>query len=87
MELLEFSLLALVGGIILNFMPCVLPVLTMKVFHVVETAQESPQENRRLGTASANSDPSDFIPLLSSVHTPSVDLAWRTTFFRLALDV
>ncbi len=51
MELLEYSLIAFVGGIILNFMPCVLPVLTMKVFHVVETAQESPEENRRLGTA------------------------------------
>jgi thiol:disulfide interchange protein DsbD len=51
MEFLEYSLLAFAGGIILNIMPCVLPVLTMKVFHVVETAQESPAENRRLGSA------------------------------------
>jgi len=29
---------AILGGVILNLMPCVLPVLTMKVFHVLEQA-------------------------------------------------
>ncbi len=42
---------ALGGGIILNVMPCVLPVLTMKVFHVVEQAKEDPGTNRKHGIA------------------------------------
>ncbi|MEM1029490.1 MAG: thioredoxin family protein [Myxococcota bacterium] len=42
---------ALVGGLVLNVMPCVLPVLTMKVFHVVEQAKEDPGTNRRHGIA------------------------------------
>ncbi len=36
MDLLLNILLGFVGGLILNVMPCVLPVLTMKVFHLVE---------------------------------------------------
>jgi thiol:disulfide interchange protein DsbD len=33
--------LALLGGLILNLMPCVLPILAIKVFHVAELAHES----------------------------------------------
>lgn len=33
--------LALLGGLILNLMPCVLPVLAIKVFHVAELAHQS----------------------------------------------
>ena len=32
---------ALLGGLILNLMPCVLPVLAIKVFHIAELAHES----------------------------------------------
>ncbi len=32
--------LAFVGGVILNVMPCVLPVLTLKVFHTIESYSE-----------------------------------------------
>ncbi len=39
------------GGIILNVMPCVLPVLTMKIFHVMQQGQESRQEMRAHGLA------------------------------------
>jgi thiol:disulfide interchange protein len=42
---------AFVGGIILNIMPCVLPVLTMKVFHVIKKAQDDPASNRKHGLA------------------------------------
>ena len=42
---------AFAGGLILNVMPCVLPVLTMKVFHMIDTADASPQENRLHGLA------------------------------------
>ena len=43
--------LAFVGGLILNVMPCVLPVLTFKVFHMLEQKDLSPAENRLHGLA------------------------------------
>jgi thiol:disulfide interchange protein DsbD len=42
---------AFLGGLILNVMPCVLPVLTMKVFHVIKKSQEDPGANRKHGIA------------------------------------
>ena len=53
---MEHSLLyyigaAFVGGIILNAMPCVLPVLTMKVFHLIEHADDEPHVTRKHGIA------------------------------------
>ena len=39
-------LLAIVGGAILNFMPCVLPVLALKVFRIVESHHASRNELR-----------------------------------------
>ncbi len=42
---------ALVGGFLLNLMPCVLPVLTMKVFHLLEHAADDPSEHRKHGVA------------------------------------
>ena len=50
-EFLTTMGLAFVGGIILNVMPCVLPVLTMKVFHMVKHSQEDPSHNRIHGLA------------------------------------
>lgn len=43
--------LGFIGGIILNIMPCVLPVLTMKVFHVIEHGKDDPASNRKHGVA------------------------------------
>ncbi|MGM9998310.1 MAG: thioredoxin family protein [Candidatus Bruticola sp.] len=40
-----YTLFAFAGGIILNFMPCVFPVLSLKVFNFIEQAGNS--ENRR----------------------------------------
>ena len=42
---------AFLGGVILNIMPCVLPVLTMKVFHIVDQGAEDAASNRRHGVA------------------------------------
>ena len=50
-DLLTYLGAAFLGGIILNIMPCVLPVLTMKVFHIVERGSEDPAGNRRHGLA------------------------------------
>ncbi len=41
-----FFLLAFVGGVILNFMPCVLPVLTIKFASVLKAADQSPARVR-----------------------------------------
>ena len=47
MELLQTMGLAFLGGLILNIMPCVLPVLTMKIFGLVEHSGASAAENRK----------------------------------------
>ncbi|NEO23135.1 thioredoxin family protein, partial [Moorena sp. SIO4A5] len=43
----EVLLLALLGGIILNLMPCVFPVLSLKALNIVQKSQKSPQQVRR----------------------------------------
>ena len=40
---LFYLLLAFVGGLILNVMPCVLPVISLKLFHLVGHSDESPR--------------------------------------------
>jgi thiol:disulfide interchange protein len=44
---------ALVAGIILNFMPCVFPVLSIKILHLTEHKAETPQRVRLHGIAYA----------------------------------
>ncbi len=55
LESLQYVGLGLLGGLILNVMPCVLPVLTMKVFHVIEHSSagdgSSDRERRLHGLA------------------------------------
>lgn len=48
-----FSMLAFafVGGLLLNLMPCVLPVLTLKLFGLVSHGGASPAEQKRSGLA------------------------------------
>jgi len=41
--------LAFLGGLILNIMPCVLPVISLKILGFVQQSQQSPGEVRRLG--------------------------------------
>jgi thiol:disulfide interchange protein DsbD len=51
--ILEAILLALVGGLILNLMPCVLPILAIKVFSVAEMAGRSRRHVLESGAAYA----------------------------------
>lgn len=53
MGFVEYILFAFVGGIILNVMPCVLPVLTLKAFHVVDSLRADPGGARMHGLAYA----------------------------------
>ncbi len=48
---LQVLFLALLGGLILNGMPCVLPVLAIKVVAVADLAEKAPREVRRHGVA------------------------------------
>ncbi len=50
-SLLQAALLALVAGVILNLMPCVFPVLSIKVLHLTQHAQESAARIRMHGLA------------------------------------
>ncbi len=43
--------LAILGGLLLNIMPCVLPVIALKVFGLVKMAGDEPKRVRRLGWA------------------------------------
>ncbi len=43
--------MALIGGLVLNVMPCVLPVLTLKVYGLVEQGASDARERRRAGLA------------------------------------
>ncbi len=49
--LLEAVLFALLGGIVLNLMPCVFPVLSLKVLGVAQQASEAPARIRLHGIA------------------------------------
>lgn len=48
-RLLAMLGLAFLGGLILNFMPCVLPVIALKVFSFVNQSKEHPRRVRALG--------------------------------------
>ena len=48
-KLLPMLGFAFLGGLILNIMPCVLPVIALKVFGFVSQSQESPARVRKLG--------------------------------------
>jgi thiol:disulfide interchange protein DsbD len=49
--LIEAVLLALLGGVVLNLMPCVLPVLSLKAMSLVAHAKSAPREVRLQGLA------------------------------------
>jgi thiol:disulfide interchange protein DsbD len=51
LSLLRVLALALAGGVVLNLMPCVLPVLSMKAFGLVQHAREHAATLRRHGLA------------------------------------
>lgn len=48
-SLWQFLVYGLLGGLILNLMPCVLPVISLKVFGFMKQADESPARILRLG--------------------------------------
>ena len=50
-QLSVYILFAIVGGLLLNIMPCVLPVIALKIFGLVKMAGDQPARIKRLGLA------------------------------------
>lgn len=67
MDLLYYLAVGLLGGIILNVMPCVLPVLTMKVFHLVEHGAADKKSRHLHGIAYAGGILASFLILALAV--------------------
>jgi thiol:disulfide interchange protein DsbD len=59
--------LAFLGGLILNIMPCVLPVIALKILGFVQQSQESPARVRRLGLLYAVGVVASFLVLAGVV--------------------
>lgn len=58
---------ALVGGFILNFMPCVLPVIAIKIMSFIEQADEAPARVRLLGLTFSSGIILSFLALAAVV--------------------
>ncbi len=72
-------LLALLGGLVLNIMPCVFPVLSIKALHLLEYSNKSPLEVRRHGlvyTAGVLSCFALIAGLLLALRLGGAQLGW-----------
>jgi thiol:disulfide interchange protein len=66
-SLLQYIGIGLLGGLILNVMPCVLPVLTMKLFHVLEHGSSDARARQTHGLAYAAGILTAFLALAIAV--------------------
>ena len=78
-SLLYVLLLALLGGLILNAMPCVFPVLSLKVMGLVEHGNHSPRERHHHGLAYTAGVMSSFLLVaivLMSLRSLGEQIGW-----------
>ena len=78
-NLLYVLLLALLGGLILNAMPCVFPVLSLKVISLVEHGNHSPRERHHHGLAYTAGVISSFLLVaivLMSLRSLGEQIGW-----------
>ncbi|MEZ4238947.1 MAG: thioredoxin family protein [Myxococcota bacterium] len=82
--LLGVLLLALLGGLVLNVMPCVLPVITLKLYGLVEHGDLSPGARRSAGLAYSGGVVASFWALAATVLVArlvfGVQLDWGSQF-------
>lgn len=74
---------ALIGGFILNFMPCVLPVIAIKVISLVEQAKDEPQRVRLLGVTFSSGIIVSFLALAGivvGIKSAGQDVGWGFQF-------
>lgn len=93
-ELLLKLLSAFVGGLILNVMPCVLPVLALKVLGFVQQAKEEPRRVRTLGLVYGVGVLASFLVLAGvalAVQSAGGTASWSAPFqnpiFRVLITV
>ncbi|MGZ5967437.1 MAG: protein-disulfide reductase DsbD family protein, partial [Polyangiales bacterium] len=75
--------LALVGGLVLNVMPCVLPVLALKAFHAVEHSKHDAKKRRMHGWAYTAGTVSLFLAfaiVLVAIKASGKRLGWGMQF-------
>jgi thiol:disulfide interchange protein DsbD len=92
---LTFLLFGFLGGIILNLMPCVLPVISLKIFGFIQQAGQSRQQILRSGIAFTLGIFVWFIALallLIALKTAGRDVTWggfqfTNPYFVLVLSV
>ncbi len=93
--ILTFLLFGFLGGIILNLMPCVLPVISLKIFGFIQHAGQSRQKVLRSGIAFAAGIFAWFVGLavvMIALKTAGHDVTWggfqfTNAYFVLALSV
>jgi thiol:disulfide interchange protein len=71
--------LALAGGVLLNLMPCVLPVLSIKVFGLVQHAQSAPREVRLQGIVYGAGVLASFAAIaavLLAIRSAGTEIGW-----------
>ena len=74
---------ALLGGFILNFMPCVLPVIAIKIMSFLEQAEEKPDRVRLLGAVFSGGIISSFMLLaliVTLVKSAGQSVGWGFQF-------
>lgn len=79
MTLLYAMISALVAGVILNFMPCVFPVLSIKILHLTEHKRETPRRVRLHGIAYAAGVLASFAALaglLQGLRAGGAEIGW-----------
>jgi thiol:disulfide interchange protein len=93
--ILTFLLFGFIGGIILNLMPCVLPVISLKIFGFIQQAGQSRQKIFRSGVAFTIGIFAWFIALallLIALKSAGRDVTWggfqfTNAYFVLTLSV
>jgi thiol:disulfide interchange protein DsbD len=81
--IIAFLLLGFVGGLILNLMPCVLPVISLKIFGFIQHAGQSRQKILRSGLAFTAGIFAWFIGLallLIALRSAGHQIAWASLF-------
>ncbi|MCP5517967.1 MAG: thioredoxin family protein [Verrucomicrobiales bacterium] len=93
-SLLGVLLLAFLGGLVLNVMPCVLPVIALKILGFVHQSKEAPGRVKRLGLTYGGGVLASFLAMAAvvvAVQAAGGGASWgmqmQNPYFRLALLV
>lgn len=81
---------AFIGGLILNLMPCVLPVIALKIFGFVQQAGEDPRRVFRLGLAFVGGVFTFFLSLaglIVGLKAAGISLTWGFQFQHVGILV